>query len=82
MWTPDAYEGAPTPITGFMSSAVKAAAFGTFLKFLYAGLSGPAMAALHLPLGQILGVVAVLTMTVGNVLALTQRFVPGHRGRR
>ena len=71
----DVYEGAPTPITGFMSSAVKAAAFGSFLKFLYAGLSGPAMASLHLPLGQVLGVFAVLTMTVGNILALTQRSI-------
>ncbi len=75
MWTPDVYEGAPTPITGFMSSAVKAAAFGSFLKFLYAGLSGPAMASLHLPLGQVLGVFAVVTMTVGNILALTQRSI-------
>ena len=73
MWTPDAYEGAPTPITGFMSSAVKAAAFAAFLKFLYAGISGPALAALHLPLAQVLGCFAVVTMTVGNVLALTQR---------
>ena len=75
MWTPDAYEGAPTPITGFMSSAVKAAAFGSFLKFLYAGISGPALASLHLPLGQVLGCFAVLTMTVGNILALTQRSI-------
>ncbi len=75
MWTPDAYEGAPTPITGFMSSAVKAAAFGTFLKFLYAGISGPALAALHLPIGQVLGAFAVLTMTVGNILALSQRSI-------
>ncbi len=75
MWTPDVYEGAPTPITGFMSSAVKASAFGSFLKFLYAGLSGPAMASLHLPLGQVLGLFAVLTMTVGNILALTQRSI-------
>ncbi len=75
MWTPDVYEGAPTPITGFMSSAVKAAAFGSFLKFLYAGLSGPALASLHLPIGEVLGVFAVLTMTVGNILALTQRSI-------
>jgi NADH-quinone oxidoreductase subunit N len=73
MWTPDVYEGAPTPITGFMSSAVKAAAFATFLKFLYAGISGPAFAALHLPMAEILGCLAVITMTVGNILALTQR---------
>ena len=75
MWTPDAYEGAPTPITGFMSSAVKAAAFAAFLKFLYAGISGPALAALHLPIGTVLACIAGLTMTVGNILALTQRSI-------
>lgn len=75
MWTPDAYEGAPTPITGFMSSAVKTAAFAVLLKFLYAAISGPAFARMHLPIGQVLGCFALLSMTVGNVLALTQRSV-------
>jgi len=75
MWTPDAYEGAPTPITGFMSSGVKVAAFGAFLKFLYAALTGVGMGELHLPLVTLLATFGVVTMTVGNLLALTQKSV-------
>jgi NADH-quinone oxidoreductase subunit N len=75
MWAPDAYEGAPTPIAGFMASGVKAAAFGALLKFLFAGIAGAALAQLHLPVATLLSVLAVLTMTVGNVLALSQRNV-------
>lgn len=75
MWAPDAYEGAPTPITGLMSSAVKVAGFGALLKFLYACLSGPAMAELHANLPKLLAAVAVISMTVGNLLALSQRSV-------
>jgi NADH-quinone oxidoreductase subunit N len=37
-WTPDAYQGAPTPITGFMAAATKAAAFGAILRIAYVGL--------------------------------------------
>ena len=74
MWTPDAYEGAPTPITGFMSSAVKVAAFGALLKFLYAGVAGTG-ANLPIDLGTVLATTAVISMTVGNLLALTQRNV-------
>ena len=75
MWTPDAYEGAPTPITGFMSSGVKVAAFGAFLKFLYAALAGAGMAEVHLPIATLLATFGVITMTVGNLLALTQKSV-------
>jgi NADH-quinone oxidoreductase subunit N len=67
MWTPDAYEGAPTVITAFMSAAVKAAAFAALIRVLlltYGGLE-PVM-------GKILWVLAVLTMTVGNLSALLQ----------
>ncbi len=67
MWTPDVYQGAPTPITAFMSVAAKAAGFAAFLR-LFVGVLGvektvwvPALAAL-----------AVLTMTVGNLMALRQ----------
>jgi len=67
MWTPDAYEGAPTPITGFMAVGVKAAAFAAFLRvFLVAfDLSAEKVNAL-------LWVFAVATMTVGNFAAIAQ----------
>jgi len=68
MWTPDVYEGAPTTITAFMATAVKAAAFGALLRvlaFRQGVLAG-------LPVPQLLWWIAVLTMTVGNLAALTQ----------
>jgi len=66
-WAPDAYEGAPTSITGFMSVAGKAAAWALLLRiFLFA--IGP-LRPLYLP---ILVFVAVATMTGGNLAALTQ----------
>jgi NADH-quinone oxidoreductase subunit N len=66
-WTPDVYEGAPTPVTAFMAVATKAAAFGVFLRFFDVALIdaqvdwGPALAAL-----------ATITIVVGNVGALGQ----------
>ncbi len=67
MWTPDVYQGAPTPVTAYMSVATKAAAFAAFVR-LFVGTLGveksawvPALAAL-----------AVLTMMVGNLAALSQ----------
>jgi NADH-quinone oxidoreductase subunit N len=67
MWAPDAYEGAPTPVTAFMSSAVKAAAF--------AGLGRLFIAALF-PAAQhwetLWWVLAALTMILGNVVAISQ----------
>lgn len=64
MWAPDAYEGAPTPITAFMSVAPKAAAVGFLLRLLenHAGLG----------LTPVLAALAALTMTVGNLGALKQ----------
>ncbi len=67
MWTPDAYQGAPTPVTAFMSAAPKAAAFAAVIKVLTVSFPG-----LHPYLLKGLWVVAVLTMTVGNVSALVQ----------
>ncbi len=67
MWTPDAYEGAPTIVTAFMSAAVKAAAFAALIRFLLLALPG-----LQPAVGQVLWVLAVLTMTVGNLSALQQ----------
>jgi NADH-quinone oxidoreductase subunit N len=68
MWTPDVYEGAPTTVTAFMATGVKAAAFAALLRVLAhqtGALSG-------LPLAQMFWWLAVLTMTVGNLAALTQ----------
>lgn len=70
MWTPDVYEGAPTPIAAFMSTGVKAAGFAVLIRiFLYSAGS-------YFSEWQfVLGVLAVLTMTVGNVIALAQNNV-------
>ncbi|MFO8098505.1 MAG: NADH-quinone oxidoreductase subunit N [Salinibacter sp.] len=65
MWTPDVYQGAPTPLTGYMATASKAAAFASLILVLYYAVpSGPAT--------LVLSVVAVITMVVGNVVALVQ----------
>ncbi len=67
MWAPDAYEGAPTPITAFMAVAVKASAFAVLLRVLNVSL---------LPLADywlpVMWTLAVLTMTVGNLAAIFQ----------
>ncbi len=70
-WTPDVYEGAPTPITAFMAVGVKAAGFAVFARVFgtaFAADLGPTWT-------EILWVLAVLTMTVGNVTALVQESV-------
>lgn len=66
-WTPDAYQGAPTPITGFLSAGPKLGAFALLIR-VFADALAPAAADW---LGVFL-VLAVLTMTIGNVVALTQ----------
>ncbi|MEK7374614.1 MAG: NADH-quinone oxidoreductase subunit N, partial [Thermodesulfobacteriota bacterium] len=67
MWTPDVYQGAPTSITAYMATGIKAAAFGAFLRVFYTAF---------LPfLGEwsgILWLIAVATMTLGNITALVQ----------
>jgi NADH-quinone oxidoreductase subunit N len=70
MWTPDAYEGAPTIVTAFMSAAVKAAAFAALIRVLLLTLGG-----LQPVLWKVLWVLSVLTMTVGNLSALVQNNV-------
>lgn len=67
MWTPDVYEGAPTPMTAFMSAGPKAAGFAALLRILLV-----AMPTLQVEWSQVLWVLAVLTMTVGNITALRQ----------
>jgi NADH-quinone oxidoreductase subunit N len=66
-WIPDVYQGAPTPITGFMAAATKIAAFGAMLRLFYVAL--PGFAADWRP---VLWVIAILTMAVGTVTAITQ----------
>ena len=67
MWTPDVYEGAPVYMTGFMATGVKAAAVAALLRFVWLLL--PSLSLVWFPL---LSVLAVLTMTIGNVVALSQ----------
>ncbi len=67
MWTPDAYEGAPTPITAFMSVGPKVAGFAALLRVFVEGLG----AYMELWLPAVIGL-GVLTMTLGNLAALTQ----------
>jgi NADH-quinone oxidoreductase subunit N len=66
-WVPDVYQGAPTPITGFMAAATKVAAFGAMLRVFYVALP-----ALQHGWRPVLWVVAILTMVVGTVTAVTQ----------
>jgi NADH-quinone oxidoreductase subunit N len=68
MWTPDVYEGAPTPMTAFMSVGPKAAGFAAFLRVFLVAL--PAFKA---EWSMLLWTLAVLTMTVGNITALYQQ---------
>ncbi len=65
MWTPDVYQGSPTPLTGFMSTAAKASAFASLILVLFYALPSERWS-------SVLAVVAVLTMVIGNVLALSQ----------
>ena len=66
-WTPDVYQGAPTPITGFMAACTKVAAFGALLRFLYVAASGS-----RWDFEPVYWTVAIVTMVVGSVLAITQ----------
>jgi NADH-quinone oxidoreductase subunit N len=67
MWTPDVYEGAPTPVTAFLSTASKAAGFAVILRIFQSAL-GPIQAEWT----TLFAVLAVITMTVGNVMAMVQ----------
>ena len=73
LWTPDVYEGAPTPVTAFMAAGVKTAAFAVLARLLLvvfgsAGLGGALFV-------KVAAVLALLTMIFGNLLALPQRSV-------
>nr|WP_202499910.1 NADH-quinone oxidoreductase subunit NuoN [Streptomyces sp. SID5476] len=67
MWTPDVYQGAPTPVTGFMAAATKVAAFGALLRLLYVVLPG-----LRWDWRPVMWAVAVVTMLGGAIVAITQ----------
>jgi NADH-quinone oxidoreductase subunit N len=67
VWTPDVYQGAPTPITAFMAACTKAAAFGALLRVLYVAFQGA-----QWDFQLVIGVIAVLTMLAGSILAVTQ----------
>ena len=66
-WIPDVYQGAPTPITGFMAAATKVAAFGALLRVVYVALPP-----LHDQWRPVLWAIAILTMAVGTVTAVNQ----------
>ena len=75
MWAPDAYEGAPTPVTGFMAAGVKAAAFGAIVRILDSAFSSPLLVYDFTGWASVLSVLAVATMTLGNLAALRQENV-------
>ncbi|HYU84655.1 MAG TPA: NADH-quinone oxidoreductase subunit NuoN [Kribbellaceae bacterium] len=66
-WTPDVYQGAPTPVTGFMAACTKIAAFAALMRVFYVAL-GPE----RWDWSPMIWVVAILTMAVGSIVAITQ----------
>ena len=78
IWTPDVYEGAPTPVTAFMAAGPKAAGFASFLRVFVFGLPfvvSTSAGSLHQTWVTTLMVMAILTMTIGNVVAIVQNNV-------
>jgi NADH-quinone oxidoreductase subunit N len=75
MWTPDAYEGAPTPTTTFMAVAVKSAAFAVLLRILVVGFGDPRLMSWGAGWPQAVAWLAVLSMVVANVIAGRQESV-------
>src|SRR6476661_4009215 len=81
IWTPDVYEGAPTPVTAFMAAGPKAAGFASFMRVFVFGLplvvsaSNATTGNLHQLWVSVLVVMAILTMTLGNVVAIVQNNV-------
>jgi len=66
-WTPDVYQGAPTPVTAFMAAATKVAAFGALLRLFYVAFGGA-----RWDWQPVFWIIAIATMVVGSVLALSQ----------
>ena len=75
MWTPDAYEGAPTPATTYMAVAVKSAAFATLLRVLLGAFGDDTLTSWAAGWPPLVAVLAVLTMTVANFVAGRQESV-------
>ena len=82
VWTPDVYEGAPTPVTAFMAAGPKAAGFASFLRvfvfgfpFVLATSNTLIGAQVHALWVNVLVILAILTMTIGNVVAIAQNNV-------
>jgi NADH-quinone oxidoreductase subunit N len=82
VWTPDVYEGAPTPVTAFMAAGPKAAGFASFMRvflfafpFVVAAADRSVAGRIHAAWLSALVVLAILTMTVGNVVAIAQNNV-------
>ena len=81
IWTPDVYEGAPTPVTAFIAAGPKAAGFASFMRVFIFGLpfvvstSGATSGSLHQTWVSTLAVMAIFTMTLGNVVAIVQNNV-------
>jgi len=75
-WAPDVYEGAPTPVAGFLSTASKAAGFAVLIRFFMAlfppGTTAEATVSINENWGFLIAIIAVATMTIGNFLAITQ----------
>ncbi|MEE8408588.1 MAG: NADH-quinone oxidoreductase subunit N [Myxococcota bacterium] len=88
MWSPDVYEGAPTPFTGFLSVGPKAAGFALLMRFFIGAFVHPGGEsgfmtdsrgfmdlAIDLPLPAMIGIIAAATMTLGNLAAIPQNNV-------
>jgi NADH-quinone oxidoreductase subunit N len=81
VWTPDVYEGAPTPVTAFMAAGPKAAGFASFMRVFIFGfpfiIAGNKQVAVYLHDAWLwtMVILAILTMTLGNVLAIVQNNV-------
>ncbi|MBI2165648.1 MAG: NADH-quinone oxidoreductase subunit N [Chloroflexi bacterium] len=69
MWVPDVYEGSPTPVTAYLSVASKAAGFAVLLRVFYVALGS---ADLRVEWGTLFAVLSVLSMSVGNLVAIAQ----------
>jgi NADH-quinone oxidoreductase subunit N len=70
MWVPDVYEGAPTPVTAYLSVGSKAAGFAVLLRVFFSAFGFPTW--LSLDWGMVFAIMAAVGMTVGNIIALTQ----------
>ncbi len=81
MWSPDVYEGSPTPVTAFLSVGPKAAGFAVLIRFFYTvfaapdGLAGMWKLSTSVDWTLLFGILSAVTMTVGNLVAIKQRNV-------